>query len=327
MIYLAANGRTKQELHNVLGGTASENELRVHFAKLLGNMANVENENYTLHLANRFYLQQGLLRKRNIKRTLELYYNESLHYFENGRKHEFVKEVDEWISSETNSEITELIAGNSINQETKMLLLSSIYFNGTWLSQFFPQGTREMNFYISENKLKKVPMMTQTNYFYYYEDSSAKVVKLPYVDRKIEMLLIMPKKRFGLLNVLRNLTGNDLLRYFYHGAPRRVELRLPKFELIGKRDLKETLQKFGITHAFSISAEFTKLTFITIFVNNVMHASSIAVNEKGTGSVAYTGACSGDPLSATEEFIADQPFLFAIVHDRTTISFAGQFGF
>ncbi|OZC06060.1 serine proteinase inhibitor [Onchocerca flexuosa] len=325
MIYLAANGKTKQELHNFLGGTASEYELRIYFAKVLQNMANVENENYTLHLANRFYIRQGLSTMKNFNRTLQLYYGEWLHNFGNGGKYKFVKKVNQWSSNNTNNKITELITAKSITKNTKMLLLNTIYFKGTWLSQFFPQATREMTFYISEKKKKKVNMMMKTDHLLHYEDDSVQAVRLPYVGDEIEMLLILPRIRFRLSKVLQKLTGNDLLKYIHNATPRRVQLRLPKFRLVGKWDLKEDLKELGITRAFSRLAEFTKLTYNTLFLR-IMHAGRIAVDEKGTESAADTEAHWEDPLLVSRRFIADQPFLFAIVHDKKTILFAGQFG-
>uniref|UniRef100_A0A2K6VT32 SERPIN domain-containing protein n=1 Tax=Onchocerca volvulus TaxID=6282 RepID=A0A2K6VT32_ONCVO len=325
MTYLAADGTTKQQLQDVLGGTASVSEFRLHFAKLLVEMANVENENFTLNLANRLYVEQNFPTKESFSRMLQYYHNESLHKFNNRKKDVFVKEVNEWISDKTNNKITELVTADSINDNTKMLLLNSIYFKGTWLSQFLPQGTRQIDFHISAKRTKKVPMMRNTGHWMYYEDNSVKVIRLPYIGDDIEMVLILPRIRFGLSNVLQKLTSNNLLRYFRDAKTAHVDLRLPKFELKEKRNLKETLKKLGITHAFNDSADFTELTNDTVSVNNVIHAGFIAIDEKGTESAAATVIDIEDRSFPSTEFIADQPFIFLIVQNLKTVLFAGQF--
>ncbi|EJW79338.1 hypothetical protein WUBG_09752, partial [Wuchereria bancrofti] len=49
------------------------------------------------------------------------------------------------------------------------------------------------------------------------------------------------------------------------------------------------------------------------------------VNEKGTESAAATIFELEDRILTTSDFIADRPFLFAIVQNLKTVLFSGQF--
>ncbi|VDN95256.1 unnamed protein product [Brugia pahangi] len=350
MIYLAADEETKQQLQNVLGGTAKKAEVRKYFAHLLAVIDARKNENYTLNIANRFYVQQGFSVKESFARVLRFYYGETLHSFSNEQSQQVAQiqqfqlfkellsliivndsskvlfqEINNWVSQKTNRKITELITAGDINKNTKMLLLNAIYFSGTWETQFDDMNTHDEIFHISQHETKNVSMMTLQSEFPYYEDHSVQVIKLPYIGEEVEMVFILPKIRFGLQNVLRNLTGRDLLSYISSATPNDVSLKLPKFRLEGKMDLKETLQKIGIEDAISETANFRELTNDAISVGNIMHRGFIEVNEKGTEAAAATMLELEGRILTTSDFIADQPFLFAIVQNLKTVLFAGQF--
>uniref|UniRef100_A0A1I7VHN6 SERPIN domain-containing protein n=2 Tax=Loa loa TaxID=7209 RepID=A0A1I7VHN6_LOALO len=309
MVYLAANDETKRQLHNILGGTANEGEIRQHFARMLAVIDSRTNENYTLNIANRFYVQQGFFTREASPEHLD-----------------FITEINNWVSEKTRSKITELITADDVNKDIVILLLNAIYFGGIWKTQFDDTVTRNEAFHISECETKNVLMMRLRAKFPYYEDDSVQVVKLPYVGDEVEMVLILPKIRFNIANVLKNMTGEYLLSYVDRAVPDIVLLKLPRFRLEAKLDLKGTLQRIGIRDAFSERANFRELTDDAVFVGGVMHKGFIEVNEKGTESAAATVIdIVPRMLMESKPFIADQPFLFAIVRNSDTILFAGQF--
>ncbi|MCP9265319.1 hypothetical protein DINM_020583 [Dirofilaria immitis] len=273
VVYLAADGETKQQLKEILGGAARGTEIEDHFARLLADFNRRENEDYTLNMANRFYVRQEF----STKKASPKYLN-------------FITEVNNWVSEKTNNKIIELMTGDNINEDT----VSMMAFE------------------------KRLP---------YYEDNFVKVVKLPYIGEEVEMILILPKTSFGLRNVLENISGEDLLFYIDKAEQKLVSLKLPKFRLEADLNLKEILQEIGIVNAFSRAADFRKLTDQAISVSDIVHKSFIEVNEKGTESAAATAVYLENLAYWEPEafFIADQPFLFAIVKDRKTILFAGQF--
>ncbi|VDN85402.1 unnamed protein product [Brugia pahangi] len=156
MIYLAADEETKQQLQIFLGGSTNEAEVRKHFSKLLVVIDARKNENYTLNIANRFYVQQGFSVKESFARVLRFYYGETLHSFSNEQSQQVAQEINNWVSQKTNRKITELITAGDINKNTKMLLLNAIYFSGTWETQFDDMNTHDEIFHISQHETKNV---------------------------------------------------------------------------------------------------------------------------------------------------------------------------
>uniref|UniRef100_A0A915Q0N7 Serpin domain-containing protein n=1 Tax=Setaria digitata TaxID=48799 RepID=A0A915Q0N7_9BILA len=313
MIYLATDGKTKNELQKFLGGNTKRSDLRLHFLKLLGNSN--KKDNYTLNIANRFYVEEKFSPKQSFARTLQRYYDETLHSFTSAKSDKIVEH---------------LLTSDSIDDSTAILLLNALYFSGTWEFQFDPNDTEEGVFHSSEAERKDVSMMTITDEFPYFEDDLVQVVKLPYLKSETQMTLetviILPKKRFDLSNVAKNLSADKLNRYFHEPKLESVKIKLPKFRIEERINLKEALRQIGIRSIFSTKANFKELTDKPISVSDVLQAGYIEVNEKGTESAAATliemvYLMSAEPKS----FTADHPFLFAIVQNLKNVLFLGQF--
>uniref|UniRef100_A0AAF5PMV4 Serpin domain-containing protein n=1 Tax=Wuchereria bancrofti TaxID=6293 RepID=A0AAF5PMV4_WUCBA len=325
--YLAADGETKRQLQSALGKTASTSQFRIHFAKQLAYLARAESRNYTLNVANRFYVREGFSTKESFRRVLSFYYNEILHKFNFEQRNELVQEINDWVSNETNNKVRKMITENSITEDTRMLLMNAIHFKGTWTTQFIDFVTKQKQFHISENEVKLVPMMAKSDTVPYYEDDVVKVIKLPYTGDEVEMVVILPKRRFGLSDVLKNLSGEKLLKYVNEAKNRTVSIRMPRFQVEEKRNLNNALRAIGITDAFSAKADFGELlnNSVSISIGKIIHAGFIEVNEKGTESAAATVIELEDRMAPLKNFNADQPFLFAIVKDLKTVLFIGQF--
>lgn len=326
MLYLATNDRTKQQLHDVLGGTASTWQLQGHFHRFFSEI-NSRNKNYTLDLANRLYVEKRFSITRSFERILPLYYEEDLNKFSFNEKNEIVKDLNNWISTKTNNKINDIISADSITSDTVMLLANAIYFKGTWKTQFMAEITRPNQFHISSNENIMIPTMRGTIEAAYYEDDSVKAIKLPYIGNEIEMVIILPRTRFGLSDVLKTLTGEKLLKYVREASITEVAISLPKFRAEEKVDLRSVVESIGITDIFNAGADFGSLTTdeIPIYVGKIMHAGFIEIDEKGTESAASTVVELSNRMFADKTFKANEPFLFAIVKDMKTVLFAGKF--
>uniref|UniRef100_A0A915PKW1 Serpin domain-containing protein n=1 Tax=Setaria digitata TaxID=48799 RepID=A0A915PKW1_9BILA len=307
-LYLATNDKTKTQLK-----------------KFLGRIIDKQENDYTLSLANRLYVRQDSSVKDGYDRLFQFHFGgEKIRSFSCTEKEQL--EVNEWISNRTNNKITHVISSKKIYSLTKMLLVSTIDFKGVWEKQFQKNITQNAPFYISRNETKNMSMMQITDDFPYYEDDFAQVIKLPYIGHKLEMIIILPKIRFGYSDVLRNITAVNLLNYVINAVPTRITLRLPMFQVKGKMNLKKSLKKIGIARIFAEKADFGQLTDDPIYISNVTHAAFIQVDEKGTQSTpAKITELEHSIKKADMLFSVDHPFLFAVVKDATTVLFAGQY--
>jgi serpin B len=98
-----------------------------------------------------------------------------------------------------------------------------------------------------------------------------------------------------------------------------LSLYLPKFDVMGKADLKNGLMKLGITKVFDpLESDFTPLTKETdgIHVTKVEHCARVKIDEEGCEAAAYV-YMPMDGLGAMEppetvELVFDRPFAFVV---------------
>ncbi|VDO22219.1 unnamed protein product [Brugia timori] len=296
MLYLAADGETKQKLSEILGRNARKTQIQEYYGKLLASSDGTKSKSYMLNIANRLYVPKEFSIKPSIPHIFQFYFGETLHRFNDGR--------------------SELVERTTVDSETKMLLLNTIYFKGVWKKQFSTD---------SQKKSNGMPMMQLNAVLKYYEDKFVQVVKLPYVGDEVEMVIILPKARFELHKVREEMTGRHLRRYIENAVPTKVELQLPKFGLKQELDLANILKKLGMTNIISKKANFKALTDSPISVGNIIHGASFVVNGKGMETTMEIGF--GSPVFVFRKniiFNADQPFLFFVVSKSQHVLFAGQ---
>ncbi|KAK6113066.1 Serpin (serine protease inhibitor) family protein [Brugia pahangi] len=326
MLYLAADGETKQKLSEILGRNARKTQIQEYYGKLLASSDGTKSKSYMLNIANRLYVPKEFSIKPSIPHIFQFYFGETLHRFNDGRSGQLIKGINRWASKNTNNRIVDLMETTKINsQKTKMLLLNTIHFEAVWRKPFFTDKTQNEMFQVSKSKKIMMPMMQLNAVLKYYEDKFVQVVKLPYVGDKVEMVIILPKARSGLYKVREEMTGRDLRRYIENAVPTKVELKLPKFELQQKLDLEDVLKKIGITYIFSKKANFNALSDNSVSINNIIHKTSFGVNEKGTESTKETGFNSPSfifPYSTV--FNANHPFLFFVIRKSQDVLFAGE---
>ena len=117
---------------------------------------------------------------------------------------------------------------------------------------------------------------------------------------------------------------------------RPVDLKLPKFRMDTRLDLKSCLGRMGITDAFippslPHGADFTGASDSgLLYLQEALHGAFVDVDEEGTEAVAVTMMMTADCDLAIDveivEFHADHPFLFFIRDDATgAILFMGRF--
>uniref|UniRef100_A0A915Q855 Serpin domain-containing protein n=1 Tax=Setaria digitata TaxID=48799 RepID=A0A915Q855_9BILA len=209
----------EQHIHYVEG-----TEIQTYYSKEMKDIANAENKPYRFKIANRLYVRQGIELKKNFMEMLGKYDNGRIYNFNHESKNLLNKQIQKWILDELNEEVVPYMQTMLIKEYTKMMMLNLALFNGNWKKPFCKRATREAVFDISSEEKKSVFMMTRTDEFPYYQDSSVHVVKLPFVGDEVEMVLILPKKRHELANVLKNLTSKDLLRYIKMTKPTKVKI-------------------------------------------------------------------------------------------------------
>ena len=230
-------------------------------------------------------------------------------------------QVNKWCSEKTNGKINHII--DSING-IEMILLNAVYFKSDWKRKFKAEETRLQDFKNSNGETVKVKTMYQEyGSINYYGDDKIQIIELPYEDNHLSMVIILPNKNNynSPLNFMKNEKNdvtkmlNKLKRTF------NVRLYLPKFKYEYQSSLVDAFKKMNMKKAFTNSAEFTKLNEGTpLKINDIIHKTFIAVDEKGTEAAAVTaisavGASMEKPKEYTYMYV-DHSFIYMIKDNR-----------
>ena len=324
MTYEGARGRTAEEMESVLHLPEDDDVRRPSFA-WIHNRLN-ENEEYELESANALWAQEGHSFLDSYFGIIENYYGGEIANldFENGAE-EARKAINDWVSEKTGGRIEELIEEGMLTPLTRLVLTNAIYFKGEWAKQFDEDATRPENFWVGPGRTVEVPMMSLTGEFNYTETEEFEALEMPYEGGDLSMLILLPKTRFGLSDLEKDI-GPSLLNEIRGGLREQtVDVYMPRFELRTDYELSDALKEMGMASAFSGGiADFSGMDGTRdLFMDLVAHQAFVRVDEGGTEATAATGVVV--ILGIHKTFRADHPFLFIIQQTETgNILFMGR---
>ncbi|XP_070603241.1 serpin B3-like [Erythrolamprus reginae] len=288
---------------------------------------------YTLSIANRMYGANNYeFLQQYIRCIKELYHAELERVDFLNAVEEVRKNINSWVESQTNGKIKNLLAKDSIDKSTALVLINAIYFKGKWMRQFDPKDTHEADFWTTKEHSKKVQMMTQTEKLNHAKITRPPldVLEVPYEKEDLSMYIFVPQRDGTTKEILSQLTYEKFQEWTSSTSMQKKEIRLflPKFKLEEMYLLGPTLKTMGMKDVFN--AGKANLSGISgngnLVVSQVFHKAYIEVNEEGTEAAAATGVVVV-PTSApiVTEFKADRPFVFVVQHKSSKgILFAGQ---
>lgn len=235
-----------------------------------------------------------------------------------------VKDLNSWVSQHTNKMIPQII-DQPFPEETACLLVNALYLKNSWLSEFDPLSTHTMDFHHAGGPDSQVEYLrkfdTQLSYL---QGKGAQGVVLPYDDGRLAFVAILPdlypdSPDFG--QWLNNLEGNSLSQLINNREDAIfLSFAMPKFSAEWKGNLEDTLPLLGLEDAFVPgTADFSSLGDSPegYYISQVIHATKIEVNEKGTEAAAATVVAAESGAAAPPQegitLILDRPFLYGIV--------------
>uniref|UniRef100_A0A914D8G7 Serpin domain-containing protein n=1 Tax=Acrobeloides nanus TaxID=290746 RepID=A0A914D8G7_9BILA len=336
MCYVGAKNETANQISKAIAGDASRDRILNYFSTIMTQL-NLQNKSYELDAANRIYVQESFQLLQSYKQTLTNKFQGQFENIDFSNSIAAAQKINSFIEQATRGKIKDLIPSNAINDLTRMILTNAIYFKGTWEYKFEKKQTVPKTFYLSENREQQVSMMKIIKPFPYYEDNQVQVLGLPYKSQEVFLYVILPKDRFGLSNLLQDITGQKLQNHIqeahkWHNdnSQTQIDVKLPRFKIETELSLNNALKKLGITNAFDEKrADFSGMTGSRdLYISDVVHKAFIETNEEGSEAAAATGiivslTSSVRGSSRFRTFHADHPFLYALATRQGDILFTG----
>jgi serpin B len=329
LIENGANGKTHEELKRVLVEGSSTEVLKAYRA--VESLLSIDTEKTKLHVANAMFKQDDLHLKESFLRTVRDCFKTQVDTADFKTKLEETRQkINKYISEKTMNKIPDLFKPGVLTKDDRMVLANAVYFKSSWAKSFNTKNTQPGTFYRLGREEQTVPFMHQPIEARHGETNDVEALEMHYEHRDLGMYILLPKQRDGLRNLEKRITGKELREIMSKLDEKLVEVKLPKFTIRSPVDLKPTLIKLGLESMFSNAANFSRMSDTQLKVDSAVHEAYIDVNENGTEAAAATGmsfmpkAMPRPPMETTP-FVADHPFLYAIVHKQTgAIVFLGK---
>jgi serpin B len=220
-----------------------------------------------------------------------------------------------------------------------LVLANALYFKGTWSQPFDKSATFTAPFHTPDGTVVRVPFMT-TGRFEFTQHVAVypgfRALKLPYkIDLEnhhappqaiFYMLLLLPDDSADLGSLAdlydQAVTTPEFIKRHTPEAQVPVgRFMVPKFKFTFEFEASEDMRKLGVARAFD-GGDFSPMVSggDGLVISGVYHKATIEVDEQGTVATAATAVVMfmSASLQPPVDFVADRPFLFAIVEEKTS---------
>lgn len=239
-----SKGATFDEIKKGLHLTGDQNAIAEQFStsqtELTKNVGKA-----MLRVANKVYVKDGYTLKPEFKEIAVTKFNseaESVNFVDAVPT---AAKINSWVEDKTNSKIKDLIKADSLDADTRLVLVNAIYFKGNWAHQFKKDRTKKEPFWTSEDKSVDVDMMHLKEDFKYgvFDNLDCTALEMPYNDSNISFLVILPNKRSGLKDLEAKLKDVNLADLSNEMYKTEVEVSFPRFRSEYAVEMKEPLQE------------------------------------------------------------------------------------
>lgn len=242
---------------------------------------------------------------------------------------EMNKALQSWLNEQTDGLLQDQVQNVSFDPMTVLALATTIDYQVQWGDfKFSEKANTQGTFHGTAGDTTETFMHTQLSYGPYYWEEHFGAISLALEDGS-KMWLFLPDEGVApeeivdeAIAFLRDPEKEDQKRI-------KVNLSLPKFDVVSQRDIVGTLQNLGITNVFQSGiADFSPILPKDDggYVGSINHAARVKIDEDGVSAAAFTvimRAGAAMPPDEEIDFTLDRPFLFCVESRDDLPLFAG----
>merc|ERR1712088_1003895 len=305
-----SGGRTKAELENLLGVTASDSLVEQY--RILGEGLSGEG----FKQANLLAVADSFKPKREYRTSLNNGFQSDIREFDFGSNSQgSVQEINRYVEDVTNQKIKDLLADDDVDGLTRMVLINAVYFKANWQFASNAEETFESSFSSPEGSINTQYMSREADVRMLVDrERQLQILELPYEDSNRSMLIVLPNAGTSTHDLVSRLDGLDLASIRTNGKLAMTSIFIPKFKLKFKTYLKQQMEQLGVRDLFARTVDLSGISNEALSASEAVHQAFIEVNEEGTEAAAATAAVVGlrTAQQRKREFFADRPFLFVV---------------
>ncbi|KAJ8252950.1 hypothetical protein GJAV_G00207520 [Gymnothorax javanicus] len=330
LLQFGARGNTLSQLEGALQYNSNEMRMQDFLQQVQGGLSN-SSQAFGVQLSCALFVQSGMRLSQEFTQQASAWANSSVVHTNFSQPNHTRGQVQQWVrglgsaghtpSALAGEELAGLVGVHGDPSgwgQTKMALVSSVAFRGTWQRQFFFGETRALPFSLPDGTAVKVPMMYQASEVNFGQfrtptDHRYAVVELPYLGDSLSLMVALPSERkLPLAHLETQLTSRAVALWASSLRKTKMDIFLPRFKIQNRFNLKSVLLSLGVSDIFDPSAaDFGGMSEDGLYVSEAVHEAKIEVTEEGTKAAAST-AMVLLKRSRAPVFKADRPFLFLL---------------
>lgn len=341
MAYGGAKGNTATQMAKALSFSLPEAEHHAAFRDLGNHLNQIGKRGKAeMSIANGLFqakLHEKLLLE-DYRKLLQDSYGSDIYSLNFNDAKGTAKYINDWVLDRTNQRIKDLVSEDHIQSSNNgMVLVNAIFFKGKWLEQFDPKATRKDYFYVKPERVpengRPVELMFRQGEYAYGEFPGFQMLELPYEEKDLSMLVILPDE---LSATKPELNPQNLNTWRSKLNTQEVKVYFPRFTFdLDLENIPGILKSMGMVDAFSdVSADFTGIRqpgAADLYIMDILHKAFVEVKEEGTEAAAATAVIMATKAAPGPEpripvFRADHPFIYMIIHKPSgALLFLGKF--
>jgi len=324
LLWLGSSNVVQSEISNVLGFSDGVGDVAAA-SRMLSRMSEPRIlTSSSLWLDKEFPIADSYLN------LVNRYFPSSVFEFDNTRPKEAARAINRHVAKNTQGNIHDLLSPGNINEETKLILLNTMYFKGRWKSSFDKKLTiKKYKFDSLDGSVADVEMMQDAREARYREEKDYQALALPYKGsgQSCTFFAVLPRRGYNVDALIKKLARENKFSTLYRSgcAMTKVSIKLPKLDFSHRTSLRDALKSRGMTTPFvACRSSFPAITegkndVYVDRVSDVIHEARIKMDEDGTEAAAATAieVCEYKCYICPPEFTADHPFLAFVVDDRS----------
>ena len=316
MVANGADGETLAEMEKVLGGDLSLEQLNQYLSAYAESLPSTEKTKLLIN--NAIWFKEGYPFYTDFLQTNANYYGADLYQAPFGKDtlEADLREINDWVNTNTDGMIPKLF--DELDEDTVMVLINTLLFDGTWETAYADKDVVNGTFYSYSGKEQTVEMMCSTESVYFADENAEGFLKY-YDGKDYAFAAILPEEGTDILEYANSLTGASLQSLLNDMWGIEVDVQLPKFKFEYSLELKPVLEDMGMPTAFMEGlADFSKMSSRLLHIGQAVQKTAIELSPTGTKAAAATGVGMEDECESPYVYL-NRPFVYMILDTKTNL--------